>query len=161
MSFLPLDESKFNFPHLDHGNRGGGVTQARTQQGELVIAEGYSYKPVHSTVGGKYSGFATGHWVGMFREEEARLSLHANATRAMTSFVVKAANNLVAESTWRSYRPVINHLEDCEEFLETRFQADPSKSDAITFVAYLASEKELRADTISKYLSAWRQGSIK
>ena len=74
----------------------------------------------------------------------------------MTSLVVQAANNSVAESTWRTYRPVINHLEDCEEFLEARFEADPTKRDAITFIAFLASEKELRADTISKYLSAWR-----
>ena len=92
----------------------------------------------------------------MFREEETRLSLHGNATRAMTPFVVKASNNAVAESTWRSYRAVINHLEECEEFVETRFEADPTARDAITFVAYLATEKELRADTISKYLSGWR-----
>ena len=55
----------------------------------------------------------------------------------MTELVARAANNAVAESTWRSYRPIINHIEECQDFVETRFEADPTKRDAITLVAYL------------------------
>ena len=74
----------------------------------------------------------------------------------MMAMVANATNNALAGSTWRSYRPVIRHLEECQDFIEDRFAENPTKRDAITFVAFLAAERQLRADTISKYLSAWR-----
>ena len=107
-------------------------------------------------VGEKYSGFSENHRLGMFLEDEIRATMHGRSTKAMTAMVANASNNSIAGSTWRSYRPVIKHLEDCQEFVEERFGNDPTKRDAITFVAFLAAERQLRADTISKYLSAWR-----
>ena len=112
-----------------------------------------------ASAGEKYTGFSTG-FSGLFNEEGVRKKLHHTATRAMTYMITQAANNSLAAGTWKSYKPVLKHLEECQEYLECHFNEDPSEEDAVSFVAYLATVKEHRADTISKMLSAWRMVCI-
>ena len=82
--------------------------------------------------------------------------LHGNASAAMASVVTVAANNAVTAGTWCTYKPVLGHIADCQEFLEQEFEETPTRRDAASLVAYLAAEKGLKSSTISKYLSAWR-----
>ena len=79
-----------------------------------------------------------------------------NASAAMASVVTVAANNAVTAGTWCTYKPVLGHIADCQEFLEQEFEETPTRRDAASLVAYLAAEKGLKSSTISKYLSAWR-----
>ena len=115
------------------------------------VTEGYDFSPEKVVEGEKY-----GHTVGMFTERAVRGVLHGNASRAMTAMVANATNNSLAAGTWKSYKPVIGHIAQCQEFIEQDFEDTPSRKDAVTFVAYLAAEKGLKAATIGKYLSAWR-----
>ena len=137
------------------GHTQGGDTQGggrhRHSQTLSPVTEGYDFSPEKVVEGEKY-----GHTVGMFTERAVRGVLHGNASRAMTAMVANATNNSLAAGTWKSYKPVIGHIAQCQEFIEQDFEDTPSRKDAVTFVAYLAAEKGLKAATIGKYLSAWR-----
>ena len=76
-------------------------------------------------------------------------------TEAMKQNLANAANNAITKGTWASYKPVIRHLERCQEELGVKFSEPAEAEDVLAFISYMA-ERGLRADTTSKMLSAWR-----
>ena len=132
----------------------------RVVEGSTTVAEQYEFHPKAQEAGEKYNGFYPNFNPGLFEEAGMAANLHFTATKAMIEIMSMAANNSLAASTWRSYKVVLRHLLECQEYLDVVFEPDPTSQDATSFVAYLAAVKELRAESISKMLSAWRMVAI-
>ena len=59
-------------------------------------------------------------------------------TEAMKQNLANAANNAITKGTWASYKPVIRHLERCQEELGVKFSEPAEAEDVLAFISYMA-----------------------
>ena len=92
----------------------------------------------------KYCGY------GMVTEEVLiQKGIETNFAKTLARY----ANHGLAQSTWSSYRTVVNHIVRCEEYTGKNLCLPFDTEKTLTLVAWMIEVRELKASSIEKYLS--------
>ena len=69
---------------------------------------------------------------------------------------IKAANNALTVKTWAGYDVIKSHLRKCQQVTGCRFSFPMADHEIVTLIAYLLAKTNLKAVSISKYMSGLR-----
>ena len=113
---------------------------------------GYGYRPVDVPRAFKYGGFTKNN-KGLFTEKSFA---HLPISPLLLQVIIAAVNNGLAASTWQGYKGVRKHLKKCAIWSGLNMSFPMNEGQVLVFVAYLWEIRNLKAKTISNYLSAVR-----
>jgi len=126
-----------------------------TNTTQTIITDGsFHHQPKKVPGSAKYAGFRPGVGKGMYtaRSFPGTESLNPKLRQAL----IQAANNSLAETTWRQYKTAERHLERCQRNTGVRMSFPMKRTQILCFVAFMLEVRKVKAVTVSKTLSAIR-----
>ena len=79
-----------------------------------------------------------------------------NLSPKLLQALINAANNSLANSTWKQYKTAQKHLERCQRETGVRMSFPMSTKQILVFIAYMLETRKVQSVTVSKTLSALR-----